>query len=287
MDDEAHPVHFIHSLQSEDIFWNVIFDVTEFDIELCDRWVMLCTDKIKNKEWQAYDISEILELASRPVKEEYYRVIKENSDLSLNDEMFIIQEIDSVIKLLCNRIRDVENMKEKEISNYIEYMLKRLLFLNRNIQIEREAIIGFSSIEIGEADIVLYRNNERGYDNIAIIENKFYNSEFKEIKQLLGYMNMHFKFGVTITINKKKRQYDVVEAMHNYLEEEKENLHIIRIEKKGEYMLFSTMKNPQDNQLLNCYHFILNLNEKERKKWAQEVRNSTVSTVASHPGKKS
>ena len=58
----------------------------------------------ENKEWQPYDISETLELASRPVKEEYYKVTQDSNDLSLNDEMFIIQEIDSIIKLLCNRI---------------------------------------------------------------------------------------------------------------------------------------------------------------------------------------
>ena len=66
-------------------------------------------------------------------------------------------------------------MNENEISNYIEYMLKRLLFLNRDIQIEREALLGFSSKKTGEADMFLYRNNKNGYQSIAVIENKFYN----------------------------------------------------------------------------------------------------------------
>ena len=64
--------------------------------------------------------------------------------------------------------------------------------------------MGFSNVKIGEADMVLYRNNDRGYNNIAVIENKMYNTQFKEIKQLLGYMNIHVKLGITITINKKK-----------------------------------------------------------------------------------
>ncbi len=272
VDDECHPIHFINSLQSEGIFYDVIFDDTEFDIDTCDRCVMYCTQKIKNKEWQPYDISEVLELASRTVKEEYYKVAKDSNDLSLNDEMFIIQEIDSIIKLLCNRITDINKLTENEISNYVEYMLKRLLFLNRNIQIEREALLGFSSIKIGEADMVLYRNNERGYDNIAVIENKFYNAQFKEIKQLLGYMNMHFKFGVTITINKERKLIDVVDSMQKYMEQEKESLHLIKVEKKKEYIIYSTMKKPQDDQIMNCYHFILNLNEDERKNWSREAR---------------
>ena len=40
------------------------------------------------------------------------------------------------------------------ICNYIEYMLKRLLVLNRDIQIEREVLLGFSNVKIGEADMV-------------------------------------------------------------------------------------------------------------------------------------
>jgi len=64
----------------------------------------------------------------------------------------------------------------------------------------------------------LYRNNERGYDNIAVIESTFYNAQFKEIKQLPGYMNMHFKFGVTITISKERKLIAVVDTLKNYIE---------------------------------------------------------------------
>ncbi len=53
--------------------------------------------------------------------------------------------------------------------------------------------------------MVLYRNNDRGYNNIAVIENKMYNlHKFKEIKQLLGYMNIHVKLGITITSIRKR-----------------------------------------------------------------------------------
>lgn len=270
-DDYDHPFYFIRALHSEDIFYDVIFDDTEFDIDECDRWVMYCTQKIRNKEWQPYDISDVLELASRPVKEAYDKACKESTKLDLSDEMFIVQEIDSAIKLLCNRIKDIECMSENEISNYIEYMLKRLLYLNRNIEIEREALLGFASVNIGEADMILYRNNG-GYENIAVIENKFYNPDFKEIKQLLGYLNIYFKFGVTITINDKRKLGDVMEAIYNYLLVQKENIHVVRIEKIGDYILRSTIQNPEDSRQINCYHFILNLNMDDRKEWARIAR---------------
>lgn len=32
--------------------------------------------------------------------------------------------------------------------------------------------------------MLLYRNSDNGYDNICVIESKFYNSQFKEIKQM-------------------------------------------------------------------------------------------------------
>lgn len=273
IEDEEHPIYFIHFLQSKDIFYDVIFDELSLDIDYCNRIVMSCIEKLKNKEWQPYDISGILELASRPVKEEYYKVVKESNDLSLPDELFIVQEIDSIIKLLCNRTREVQKLKENEISNYIEYMLKRLLVLNRDIQIEREALLGFSNVEIGKADMILYRNNNRGYNNIAVIESKMYNAQFKEIKQLLGYMNIHVKLGITITINKNRRLADVIEAMSNNIESEKENLHILQIHKEREYMLHTTMDNLQDNSVINCYHFVLHLNEEEFERYANEVRN--------------
>lgn len=212
-------------------------------------------------------------MSSRPIKEQYYKVAKESNDLNLPDELFIVQEIDNIIKLLCNRITDIRKLEESEISNYIEYMLKRLLVLNRDIQIEREALLGFSNVKIGEADMVLYRNNDRGYNNIAVIENKMYNTQFKEIKQLLGYMNIHVKLGITITINKKKKLVDVIEALRNYLENEKNNLHIVQVEKKKEYLLHTTMKNQQDDTTINCYHFVLSLNDEEHEKWAKEIRN--------------
>lgn len=93
------------------------------DPDYCDRIVLSCIEKIKNKEWQPYDISEVLELSSRPIKEQYYKVAKESNDLNLPDELFIVQEIDNIIKLLCNRITDIRKLEENEISNYIEYIL--------------------------------------------------------------------------------------------------------------------------------------------------------------------
>ena len=234
IEDENYPIHFIDFLQSEEFFYEVIFDDIELDTDYCDRIVLSCIEKIENKEWQPYDITEVLELASRPIKEQYYKVVKESNNLNLPDELFIVQEIDNIIKLLCNRIADIRKLTENEISNYIEYMLKRLLVLNRDIQIEREVLLGFSNVKIGEADMVLYRNNDRGYNNIAVIENKMYNTQFKEIKQLLGYMNIHVKLGITITINTKKRLKDVIEALGNYIESEKNNLHIVQVDKKKE-----------------------------------------------------
>lgn len=269
--DDDHPFHFIKFLHSENIFYDVIFDDTKFDIDMCDSWVMFCTQKIRDKEWQPYDISDELELASRPVKEAYNKVCQESEKLDLSDEMFIVQEIDSAIKLLCNRIKDIESMSENEISNYIEYMLKRLLYLSRNIEIEREALLGFASVNIGEADMVLYRNSGR-YENIAVIENKFYNPNFKEIKQLLGYFNISFKFGVTITINDRKKLGDVMGAMYGYLKSEKENIQVVHIEKMGDYILRSTILNPEDSRQINCHHFILNINSEERKEWAKDAR---------------
>lgn len=272
-EDEGHPIHFISGLQSEDIFYDIIFDNTEFDIDTCDGKILYYIDKIRNKEWMPYDLSEILELASRPVREEYYKVIGESTLLELDDESFIVQEVDSVIKLLCDRVVDMGKMNENEISNYIEYMLKRLLFLNRDIQIEREALLGFSSKKTGEADMFLYRNNKNGYQSIAVIENKFYNPKFKEIKQMLGYMNMHFMFGITITINVNKQLDDVVGRMHRYLIEEKQNLHILKIDQLSQYILRSQIEKTENQGVMNCYHFVLNLNENQRKEWAFQSRN--------------
>lgn len=97
IEDENHPIYFIDFLQSEEYFYEVIFDDIELDTDYCDRIVLSCIEKIENKEWQPYDITEVLELASRPIKEQYYKVVKESNNLNLPDELFIVQEIDNII----------------------------------------------------------------------------------------------------------------------------------------------------------------------------------------------
>jgi len=69
------------------VLFHIIIEIETVDDDTCDRYVMYCTQKIRDKEWQPYDISEALELVSRPVKEEYYKVVKDSNDLSLNNEI--------------------------------------------------------------------------------------------------------------------------------------------------------------------------------------------------------
>lgn len=57
---------------------------------------------------------------------------------------------------------------------------------------------------------------------------------------------MHFKFGITITISKEK--------------------------KIGEYILRLMIKT-QENQVMNCYHFILNINREDTKRLAKGARS--------------
>ena len=90
---------------------------------------------------------------------------------------------------------------------------------------------------------------------------------------MLGYMNIHIKLGITITINKNRRLADVIGAMRNYIESEKEDLHIIKVDKEKEYMLHTRMENQQDNSVIDCYHLVLHLNEEEFERYAHEARN--------------
>ena len=176
------------------------------------------------------------------------------------------------IENVLNEMEQIDRQELKVVNEWWINLQEAFKRLNRNYQ---DYLREFYS---GKSDKVLKSirfnaNNDRGYNNIAVIENKMYNTQFKEIKQLLGYINIHVKLGITITINKKKKLVDVIEALRNYIENEKNNLHIVQVEKKKEYLLHTTMKNQQDDTTINCYHFVLSLNDEEHEKWAKEIRN--------------
>ena len=156
-----------------------------------------------------------------------------------------------------------------------QYCLSNPLFRS-NITTARETPIGCSSIRLGEADLLLYKQ-VGAYENIAIIENKDLKPGFHEFCQVFGYLNYSFQFGVTISIN---QIYTIPEAKQLIITavEEVANKGLIQVDKIEEVkcmpnLLISTHLVPENAvQSMRVYHFILNLNISDRQKVARSVR---------------
>ena len=47
----------------------------------------------------------------------------------------------------------------------------------------------------------------------------------------------------------------------------------ILIDQLSQYILRSQIEKTENQGVMNCYHFVLNLNENQRKEWAFQSRN--------------
>lgn len=255
----------------DDLFWDY-----DFKQDVVDMVGLGYLEDNRIDKMMGIDIDQYIDIMSSDIKEDYLRKKKYQSEINIDDEKFIIQEIFSAIKILEKRALEIENFSEVQICNYIDAMLIRIMYLKNRIIVSREEPIGYSKIKLGEADFFLYRQEEQ-YDNIAIVECKFINKSMKEIGQLIGYLNHNFKFGVTITINKNMSLEKSREVIINGLQNIKndEIINITKVYPSDKYNNLYISEHHiygETNKEMKIYHFILNLYNKNRKEIAKAVR---------------
>ncbi len=198
-------------------------------------------------------------------------------NLSIDDG--IIFEIIYALQSLELRVVEIEKRGEVEISNDIYASLSRTLKVSFGIECTREMTIGRANKKLGETDLYLYKNDKAQKQHYAIIENKYIDKFKSQYKQVLGYLNQNFKFGITISINKKLILEEAVKKIERELDDIKEIDNDFRITKiykpfkEYPYVIKSYHIIPEDTtKEMPIYHLILNLYDLERKKIAKRAR---------------
>lgn len=229
------------------------------------------------------DLEEYEDLMPCDLRELYKEktIVNNKKGIEIQDiEQGIIFEILTAVQTLEMRVVEIAKRDEVEISNDIYSTLFRTLKVKFDLEITREMTIGRANKKIGETDLYIYQNGDTYRLDYAIIENKYIENFKSQYQQLLGYLNQNFKFGVTISINKKYILLEAVKNIKDKLIEIKESDMDYKITKiytpykEFPYVIKSVHFIPEDpSREMPIYHIILNLYDNKREKIAKTARN--------------
>ncbi|WP_366923898.1 hypothetical protein MFMK1_000820 [Metallumcola ferriviriculae] len=189
---------------------------------------------------------------------------------AINIEKGVITELYKVLRKFQKRVVEFRNRGETEISNDIHDSIEEVLKSKYDLQITREFPMGRAIKTLGETDLYIY-----GDEDYAIIESKHIENFLDQFKQLLGYLNHYFHFGITISINKKYNLQDAIdkikENLNNFVDD---NFKLVSVKDlEQQYVFKSVHIIPEDKaKHMTVYHFILHLNDYDRERIAKEAR---------------
>lgn len=198
-------------------------------------------------------------------------------DVIQDIEKGILNEISKILQRFQKRVLEFENRSEVEISNDICDAIAGILKTIYNLQVSREATMGRAIVALGETDLYIYKEDQNSIVDYAIVENKFIENFLQQYRQLLGYLNHYFKFGVTISINKKYSLMDAIQKIvHELNNIDDKDFPITSIDRDIEglpYVVRSCHTIPEDKtRQMPIYHMIFQLYDVERKCIAKKAR---------------
>ena len=193
-------------------------------------------------------------------------------------EEYIISSLQYCIARLQTKITYIENDNEVRISDRIADMLSGCLY-EKCVLVDREVPMGRALKELGKTDILLsyYDGVVKNHLPIAIIENKTIENFTAQYYQLMGYLNQDFCFGVTISINRNKRLNEAVDYIYSSIKAIDGPFKVKSLSEltRSVFTLKSTHIIPETNREMDVYHFVLNLNDEDRKESALRARKNT------------
>lgn len=125
--------------------------------------------------------------------------------------------------------------------------------------------------KLGETDLYIYKESNGIITDYAILENKYIENFTAQYKQLMGYLNPNFKFGITLSLNKRmslKQGFDKIENELKAIDGDFVPINIKRINESETLMIVSEHIVPETGNKMKVYHLIFQLNDKERKEVA-------------------
>jgi len=223
------------------------------------------------------DLNQYLDLMPVDLRNRFIEVnLEEEKTIdNKNDiELSIVMEVYNALRRFQRRVVEFQKRSESEICNDLCDSLAEPLRSKYNLQVTREFPIGRAAKRIGETDLFIYGSDFPTID-YTIIEAKDIMRFQSEFKQLLGYLNHNFQFGITISINKAYRLDETAQKIIEYLNTFKDSDFSLKSINDTEIPnIFKSVHTiPEDiNKEMPIYHIIFHLNDTARERIAKEAR---------------
>ena len=273
-DDGQENLKWIQDFQK---YYNICFQNHDFLPEQLNDMVLLYLNNPKLLE-MAFQINldDYLDLMECDLRDRYLeKRYEKNSDLCSSLSEKIVMELISVIKRFQKRIVHFEKRDEVEITADIQDAVTGPLNSKYNVLIAREFTIGRANKKLGETDLYIYAEKDGYVTDYAVLENKYIENFTKQYEQLMGYLNQDFKFGITLSLNRKmslKEGFDKIENDLKRMKGTYQPTKIKRIGGENTLMIISEHIVPETENTMKVYHLIFQLNDKERKEIAALAR---------------
>lgn len=273
-DDGQENLKWIQDFQK---YYNICFQNHDFLPEQLNDMVLLYLNNPKLLE-MAFQINldDYLDLMECDLRDRYLeKRYEKNSDFCSPLSEKIVMELISVIKRFQKRIVHFEKRDEVEITADIQDAVTGPLNSKYNVLIAREFTIGRANKKLGETDLYIYAEKDGYVTDYAVLENKYIENFTKQYEQLMGYLNQDFKFGITLSLNRKmslKEGFDKIENDLKRMKGTYQPTKIKRIGGENTLMIISEHIVPETENTMKVYHLIFQLNDKERKEIAALAR---------------
>ena len=267
----------LKGIQDFQKYYNICFQNHDFLPEQLNDMVLLYLNNPKLLE-MAFQINldDYLDLMECDLRDRYLeKRYEKNSDFCSSLSEKIVLELISVIKRFQKRIVHFEKRDEVEITADIQDAVTGPLNSKYNVLIAREFTIGRAKKKLGETDLYIYAEKDGYVTDYAVLENKYIENFTKQYEQLMGYLNQDFKFGITLSLNRKMSLKEGFDKIENDLKRMKgiyQPIKIKRIGGENTLMIISEHIIPETENTMKVYHLIFQLNDKERKEIAALAR---------------
>lgn len=252
------------------------FEDDDFLEENIRTWVELAMSRgIDYTDFTYEEFDEYIEVMPVDVAEKYmkFREVQKDST-KLNVEDAIVLTIQDAMKKFSQRVTNHRDKKEVELTADLQEKIEDVLSVQNEVAIAREYTLGRAIKQLGETDLYFFMKDSGRTTDIAVLENKDIDNFRNQYMQLMGYLNPYFKFGITVSINKKLTLAEAISKIERELWEIEGDFAVTNVCRpdNGEHYLMSEHIVPETGEKMRVYHFILNLNDESRKEAAEIAR---------------
>lgn len=276
--DDEEGQYILRQIQDYEEYYYFCFKDFDFLPRQLSNMVMLY---IQNPElvemlFQHDNLDDYIDLMECDLRERYLEIrCKKSNTIQSPIDQNIIMEIISTIKNFQKRISHFEKRDEVQITADLQDAVEGTLNSKYGLTVAREFTMGRALQKLGETDLYIYKEQDGVITDYAVLENKYLENFTEQYNQLMGYLNPYFKFGITLSLNRKmswKQGFDEIERKLKAITGDFTPTSIRRIGENETVMIISEHTVPETGNKMKVYHLIFQLNDSERREVAKLAR---------------